>query len=170
MKKLLILVLCIGFWGCSHMEHYVSDSVDIPKGSVIGVIPFDNESDNSKAGKRVANILALELQSSDIQVSAPAYGFRKPTAVTATDERKYYSDMGKSLNAQYLLTGTVLDYKYTRKKGKNVPVLALNARLIEASTGAVVWRTAAYTEKKNYSLNTLTHVVCRKLVSSIDVN
>jgi hypothetical protein len=109
----------------------------------IAIVPLENLAQDSQAGVRSTRLLATELLASGaVDVVEPgevtAALNRLPGGVTQPATEQIIS-LGKALNVQALLLGTVAQSEATFSGRVAVPVVTIDLRLVEVETGAAVW-------------------------------
>ena len=109
----------------------------------IAIIPLENLSQDREAGVRSTRLLATELLATgavDVvepgEVSAALNRLPGGTAQPATEQ---IISLGKALNVQALLLGTVAQSETTVSGRVSVPVVTIDLRLVEVETGTPVW-------------------------------
>lgn len=137
---------------------------------VLAVMPFQGLSEAPSSGLIVADILANQL-----------YALGKYVIVTpelvATRMSHHEGEalspqtLGNLVGAPYILTGRVTEYTYKSGVGEH-PVVGITARLIDTSTGNVLWSaTRARTGGGNWfqedSLSRLSTITCQDLAYSL---
>jgi len=120
----------------------------------IAVLPFENLTRDRQAGFRANRLIVTELLASgstdvvepgEVQTAVASLPGVDPRSFGAPNKVQILS-LGETLNAQALLTGTVSQSEVLRSGAVSVPVVTINARLVETETGATVWA-ATHTEK-----------------------
>lgn len=172
---LLILALGVFAAGCASRYETEQSSAEtgIPEKKItLAVLPFHGVSETRDSGIIVSDVLANQL-----------YELGKYPVVTPELVMKRLSDresellspaeIGAVVGAPYILTGRVTEYTYKAGVGET-PVIGVTARLIDASSGAVLW-SATQTGNGNGnwlqedSLSRLTVIICKNLADSLNV-
>jgi polysaccharide biosynthesis protein PelC len=115
----------------------------------VAVLPFDNESSDRQAGSRATRLAITELLATgSVDVVEPGevqaalvkiVGAVPGRAVLPSTEQVLA--LGKALNVQALLLGTVNQSENLRSGAVPIPVVTLDLHLVETETGATVWAT-----------------------------
>ena len=177
--NLLYLFSILILTGCAH-GHFKVDFFNLPKGATVSVLPFQNLTSYPRAGKIVSEIMALELSKiKEIKISDPSLSEAKLSRDKRflTQEEGFretdFGDIGKLLNASYILTGSVNEYRYTKGLAE-APTVAIQVKLIDVRTQQTVWRASASdlsTESvfnRSASLDELTHTLCASIITHLN--
>lgn len=117
----------------------------------VAVIPFENLSSDQQAGMRVTRLLITELLASGaVDVVEPgevqaALG-RLGAGRTNTPNAQQVLALGRDLGVQAVIIGTVAQSEVLRSGAVGIPVVSVDAQMLETDTGAIVWA-ATHTEK-----------------------
>jgi TolB-like protein len=120
----------------------------------VAVLPFENLSNDRQAGASATRLTITELLASGaVEVVEPgevhaAVGKIPGTqnGRTTTPSTEQVIALGKALGVQAVLVGSVTQSEVLRSGTVLVPVVTLDAHLLETETGAAVWA-ATHTEK-----------------------
>jgi len=170
---LIMLLFCCG---CTGVETGSArhETTAILSGK-IAIIPFENLSTTPHAGQILAEFMQAELYtaghlslSSTDQVQR---ALRTKDALPDQDILISPAALGKKLDVSYLLLGRVTEYAYRQGVGQE-PAIGLSLRLVEASTGRVVWRkarsrTGQYFIGHENSLSELGQSISKQLAQSL---
>ena len=138
----------------------------------VAVLEFKNKADNqwwsSGGGAAAQDVFVTELVKSGkfrvIDREALSTLMREKNLSLSGDiDASTAIRAGKLLGVQYFLTGAVTEYGNTSKGGrglgvsvgKNKFVAAMNARVIDAETGEILWADEARAEEKNMRVSVL---------------
>ncbi len=120
----------------------------------VAVLPFDNESPDRQAGSRATRFAITELLATGaVEVVEPGevqaalvklLGAIPGRAVAPSTEQVLA--LGKALNVQALLLGSVTQSENLRSGAVPIPVVTVDMHLVETETGATVWA-ATHSEK-----------------------
>lgn len=137
----------------------------------LAVLPFQGVSEARGSGMIVSDILTNQLY------ALGKYAVVAPELVAARladreGESLSPDEAGTLVGAPYILTGRVTEYTYKAGVGET-PVIGITARLIDASSGAVLWSaTRTGTGGGNWfredSLSRLSVMVCRDIADSLN--
>jgi polysaccharide biosynthesis protein PelC len=109
----------------------------------LAVLPFDNQTPAPRAGGATADLIVAELIATGrVPVMDPGEVTEvlRRESLEPTDTSRLPSPLrlGRVLQVSHVLQGSVTEYRY--KPGvSETPVAGLTARVIEVSTGEVVW-------------------------------
>jgi len=163
-------VLALAAAGCANKyeQNHMTDSC--PGTKLVAVMPFQGVSESPGSGLIVADVMANELY------ARGGYIVVTPEVVAAhaaarEGETLSPEETGRLVGAPYILTGRVTEYTYKSGVGEQ-PAVGVTARLIETSTGRVLWsatraRTGSAAWFQEDSLGLLTSRICRHLVESL---
>jgi len=110
----------------------------------VAVLPLENLTQDLAASEKVRQLLIIELLSSGsvevVDVGEVARGLRAAAVANpvspGTDE---VLKLGKELQIQAVMAGSVQDFSQVRSSGPPSTSVALVFRLIETDTGQVIW-------------------------------
>jgi curli biogenesis system outer membrane secretion channel CsgG len=144
MPLILIALLTPFLWGCSGPSVFLDRTYDFGFVERIAVIPFENLSQNQGAGRQATLIAVTELLASEaFAVIEPGETAKVlgevSTSRTGTLDLEQIKEVGKRLNAQGLVFGTVSETSTLRSGGMTVPTVTVDLRLVETETGSTVW-------------------------------
>ena len=114
----------------------------------VAVLPFENLTVSPKAEDRVREVFMTMLQATgDTYVIPPGEVSRgisrsavsNPVAPTTEDIVR----LAKNLEADVVVTGTVLEYGEVRSATTTANVISLNVQMLEGQTGKVIWTGAS---------------------------
>ena len=114
----------------------------------VAVLPFENLTVSPKAEDRVREVFMTMLQATgDTYVIPPgevARGISRsalsnPVAPTTEDVVR----LAKNLEADVVITGTVLEYGEVRSATTTANVISMNVQMLEGQTGKVIWTGAS---------------------------
>lgn len=142
----LFLVLSLALAGCASGDRqardYLAPSADVAN-LRIAVLPFENLTNYPNAGRIAAELLATELYERGIfQLQEPSETLRTlaqlkvdPDNLTSVAAAQQAADL---LDVDAVIVGSVSEFGYQQGL-REEPVVGLNARLVEAGSGAVLW-------------------------------
>jgi len=142
---------------------------------VVGVLNFDNLTDYVNAGSIVSKILRTELYINGFNI-VPEYELKKIIKTQKINfknfvENKKYAKLGRMLNLNNIIIGSVSEYRYKHGLGDD-PAVGINLRMINCVTGEVLWANS-YSKSggkfliQDSSLNEITQELCKKMVKDI---
>lgn len=161
MKRIVSLALCAALVLVVASVAFAADKSTKPR---IAVLEFKNKADNqwwyTRGGEAAQDVFVTELvKSGKFRVvereQLEALMAEKNLTLSGDVDPATAVQIGKLLGVNYLLTGAVTEYGNTDSSGggggvyagKRKFVAAMNARLIETSTGEVVWADEARAEE-----------------------
>jgi TolB-like protein len=116
----------------------------------VAILPLLNMSEDRQAGSRATRILITELLSTGaVDVVEPGEtraALNKITSGDPTPTTEQVIALGKALNVQAILHGSVAQSGSSRAGTVMIPVVTLDVHLLEAESGQVIWA-ATHTEK-----------------------
>ncbi|ACM92985.1 putative lipoprotein [Nautilia profundicola AmH] len=105
MRKILLAVILLFFTGCVKETYNMSSN--FPTKNTYKIIPFANLTQTPMAGYKVAGILEGVLRSKGVSLNGSLWNY---------EERDYsvedINDLLKNVNARYIITGYVNEYRY----------------------------------------------------------
>lgn len=115
----------------------------LPMGASVAVLPFENLTNYPNAGQIAADLLSTELYGMGVYQVAESSRVRNQLTAAKIDAEKlsdgtHAQAAGRTLGADAVLVGSVSEYGYQHGL-REEPVVGLNARLVRASDGAVLW-------------------------------
>ena len=142
--QIAVLALMLALSACA-MKTTKYTNPDFNFGFVerIAIIPLENLAQDNEAGVRATRLLATEL------LASGAVDVVEPGEVTAALNRlpggvdqpatEQIISLGKALNVQALILGTVAQSETTFSGRVSVPVVTIDLRMVEVETGTAVW-------------------------------
>lgn len=144
----LLLIILVSIIGCGGMKPTIFLLYDYNFNYIerIAVIPFENLSKDKGADERVVRIFISELLAKD------AFDIVEPGEVkkvllknslsnTAEITLEQAIAVGKELNVQAILLGTVNESSTTRSGTSSISVVTIVSRLVEVESGTTIWST-----------------------------
>jgi hypothetical protein len=143
--KILSLALLLCGTGCGAMRTTQFTNPDFNFGFVerVAIIPLENLSQDNQAGVRATRLLATQI------LSTGAVDVVEPGEVTAalnrisdanlTPSTEQLIALGKALNVQAIILGTVAQSNSALSGRVSVPVVTIDLHMVEVETGAPVW-------------------------------
>jgi curli biogenesis system outer membrane secretion channel CsgG len=175
MKRILSLALCAALL-CVFALTLTASAADKSTKPRLAVLEFKNKADNQYwwhgGAEAMQDVFVTELvKSGQFRVvereQLAALMQEKGLALSGDVDPSTAVKMGKLLGVNYLLTGAVTEYGITDKgghgsgigrlpgfsAGKRSFVAAVNARLIDTSTGEIVWADEASAEESSVKVS-----------------
>jgi len=148
-----ILLLLVGCSGNITPTEFANPGFDFGFVERVAVLPFENLTRDQNAGERASRLMATELLASgalDVVEAGEVRAAlsRRPGATYGRIALPSIEDivsLGQELNVQALIMGTVTQSETLRSGRVGIPVVTIDARMVEAETGTTVWA-ATHTE------------------------
>jgi TolB-like protein len=109
----------------------------------VAVLPFDNLSTDQQAGFRVTRLIITELLASGaVDVVEPGEvegALARIARTSAMPDIEQIVTLGESLGVQALVIGTVAQSEVLRSGAVGIPVVTIDAQMVETETGAIIW-------------------------------
>jgi polysaccharide biosynthesis protein PelC len=140
---LLVTILLSAVSACTVIDKQGMDTFESSKTWIL--LPFQNHSGTPRAGDKAEEILATLLRSKGIDnLQVYQHRHEKEEIWPILDDKRRQEDALKSArqgNFYYGITGNVEEWAYKSGVGGE-PAVGLNIRIIEISSGRVVWSAA----------------------------
>jgi len=142
---LLLMVAVLLVAACAPSPRvYFKPQIGFRPTKTVAIMPFANLSGKEDAGKQVANAFLVEL------LKKPFFNVIEPGEVDEVlrEERIRSSEnidkenamiLRDKLGADYVMVGAVNEYDYIQKDNRRIPNVGFSVRLIDTSTGEIVW-------------------------------
>lgn len=180
-----VFVLGLMLSGCSSpVTRFTHPEADFSFYESVGIIPFETLGQDRLAGEKVTNVFFAELLTKNFAVVCEPGQFEasiqrvRGTGISnlpwsAAD----VAQLAKEANVQGVFTGTVRDYEMTSVGRSMYPLVSVEVRLLDASTGNLVW-SASVTRRggpafpflfwrETHTLGELTTEVCRRILETL---
>jgi hypothetical protein len=127
---------------------YIDPNMDFGAVRTVAVFPLQNLSRESLAAERVRDVFSsMLLATSSVYVVPPGEvqramsqaGVSNPTTPSTEDVVK----LGKSLQADAVVTGVVKEYGEVRSGSASGNVVSISVQMMETATGKVIWSASA---------------------------
>jgi len=185
----LVLLLCIALVllpGCgSHMRVFIHPQADMSYYTKVGVVPFRSITGDRFAGEKFSIEFTTALLASELfevvdfgifaRTLSSTVGSKIPTEGLSVEELK---KIKKTTGVQAVFEGTVKQYDMVAGGGGTFPAISVEARLVDAETGKVVWMATATRRGgpkmpiigfgEVHTLGELAQKMCKELVSKIE--
>ena len=145
----LFLVLAVfGFLtGCAgHPQSYVHENLGLGYVKKIAILPFENNTQTKFAEERLRDVVATEILSRNLfslVEKGDTQRFLREEIVSNQPQMLNLKDaqkLGKDLQAQAYLAGSVDDYSEVRNGPYSYYVVAATFRLVDTKTGEILWQ------------------------------
>ena len=145
------LVLSLGLallaFGCARnvvSVSFLKPEIDLSLIRRVAVLPLDNLSREQMANEKVQRILVSELLATGAfevidpgEVNRAVAELGPPAAAGIKVEE--VKRLGRSLNVQALVMGSVVEYGEVRSGAVSAPLVSLALRIVETERGAIIW-------------------------------
>lgn len=142
----LLFALCsllIFIGGCGSKHHFVRTQTDMSKIRRIAVLPFENFTSDEHADEKIRRIVITGLLSRDRDVIEPGEVTRllRELKIKSIGSMKTaeIQDIGKTLGVEAVMMGSVEAFGIGRGVSVTYPEVTINLRLIETSSGNIIW-------------------------------
>ena len=170
--------------GCAGPTRFLDPEADLPYYQRVAVIPFACLAQDQLGGDKVSSVFYSELlRLSFAEVVEPgqfaaamikARGGTPPASLWSTAD---LARLGEEAKVQAVFMGTVQEFDMTHAGRDSYPVVSLEARLVDAATGRVVW-SASETRRGGpsfpllwwreiHTMGNLMTAVCRDLLRTL---
>lgn len=149
MRKLILTILLsslVVLSGCggTGKTKFVHPDFDFSFMEKVGVVPFENLSEDQGAGARATRFFTGALLASEafwvVEPGEMTHALGKQSLLrTAEVTEAQAIAIGKDLGIQGLFLGTVNESSMIRSGSSNVAVVTVVIRLVETETGSTVW-------------------------------
>jgi len=176
----LLLILLISC-GHSYNRFYIGWPNAIQKMKKVAVMPFDNLTAFPNAGMIISELFTSELYSlgqfkviDSLQIKKILE--EKNIEIPLVIDRSFAQEIGAVLGVDGIFIGSVSEYWYrvrVQETREEEPAVGVNARLVDTSSGAVVW--ASSCSRSSYSvfaveresLNRIAQIIVLKMVNNL---
>ena len=125
-------------------EVFYSDKNNAAAFKTIAILPFSNYSGKEDAGKQISNAFLIELlKKPKLHIVEPGQvdQIMRQERIRSSEQidLKTANLLRDSLAIDYILIGAVNEYDYISSGDKQVPLVGFNVRLLDATTGRIIW-------------------------------
>lgn len=145
---LLAGLLCLaGCAGRIPATQFTNPKFDFSFVERVAVLPFENLSNDRQAGLRATRLMITELLASgavdvvepgEVETALAKLQIGQPGR-SAQPSTEQILSLGKTLNVQAVIVGTVTQSETLRSGAVAIPVVTLDTHMVETETGATVW-------------------------------
>ena len=131
---------------------FTNPDIDFSFVERLAVLPFENYSNDSAAAARVTRLMVTELlatgavdvvEPGEVNAALARYGGGARAVRPSTEQ---IVELGKTLGVQAVIAGAVAQSEVLRSGSAGIPTITLDAQMIEAESGGIIW-SATHTEK-----------------------
>ncbi|GAB4375987.1 MAG: DUF799 family lipoprotein [Acidobacteriota bacterium] len=143
--RVATLLAVLGVAGCASVPkaRFVHPEFDFGYVERVAVLPFGNLSPVRDAGEKAGRLFITELLATGaVDVVEPGEVRAAVEAVLGggTDPTtEQIQALGRRLGVQALVLGTVTEFETVRSGASSVPVITIDAHMVETESGATVW-------------------------------
>jgi TolB-like protein len=129
---------------------FTNPKIDFSFVERVAVLPFENFSNDANAGPRATRLMVTELlatgavdvvEPGEVNAATAKYSGRATRLST-----EQIVELGKTLGVQAVIAGSVAQSEVLRSGSAGIPTVTLDAQMIEAESGGIIWA-ATHTEK-----------------------
>src|SRR4030067_1891110 len=140
---LCFLLFMVGGCATNTSTQYIRQNIDYKNIQRMAVLPFESLTTDEYAGEKIRKSVITELLSRGVDIIEPG----EVTRVFIDQKIKSLSsirtidlqNMAKTLGVEALMMGSVEAYDISRGISVTYPEVSINLRLIEASSGNIIW-------------------------------
>ncbi len=150
---LLLILAAIGTGGCAgsmRPTEFTNTDYNFAYLERVAILPLLNMSEDRQAGSRATRLLITELLASGaVDVVEPGETLAALNRITSGDRTPTTEQviaLGKALNVQAVIQGSVAQSGSSRAGTVMIPVVTLDVHMLETESGQVIWA-ATHTEK-----------------------
>lgn len=146
----LLAALCVVACGSTmRPTRFTNPRIDFSFVERVAVLPFENFSNDSSAGPRATRLMVTELlatgavdvvEPGEVNAALVKYGR------VARPSTEQLVELGKTLGVQAVVAGSVAQSEVLRSGSAGIPVVTIDAQMIEAESGGIIWA-ATHSEK-----------------------
>ena len=146
------IALVLALTGCAAHRTAVSTfhdpEMDFSLIRTVAVVPFSNLTPSARASERVRDVFMTMLQATGaVYVVPPGEVARAISRVGLTDQTAPTAEqvvaLAKNLDADVVITGTVLEYGEVRSGSATANAISLSLEMLEGQTGRLVWSSSS---------------------------
>jgi len=150
LAALLAVVALAGCAGSMRPTRFTNPRIDFSFVERVAVLPFENFSSDPAAAARATRLMITELLATGaVDVVEPgevSAAVAKYSGRFGRPSREQVVELGKTLGVQALIAGSVAQSEVLRSGSAGIPTVTLDAQMIEAEAGEIIWA-ATHTEK-----------------------
>ena len=138
--------------GCAgiRLTKYVNPDFNFAYVTRVAVLPFENQAKDQQAGVRATRFFVTELLSTGatdvVEPGELRAAMNRILTGTGAPSTEQVIALGKALQVQALIIGSVNESSETRSGTVTIPVVTIDVHMVEVETGTSVWA-ATHTEK-----------------------
>jgi len=126
------------------MVYHIRADYDFSYIKRVAVVPFENQSGNREAGEIVRHVVISELLASglvDVVVPGEVNSALNDLGIKkiSTLNRKHIISLGKMLDVQALILGSVQEFGHVSAGNVSTPEITITLMMADTGTGDIVW-------------------------------
>lgn len=187
--RIAVSLAVLGFFilGCGHhyKRIYLQSEDALAGVRTVGVLPFENLTKFPDTGEIVADLFTTELYSlhrfkimerTKIQTYLEEHNDSLPEVI----DRTYAQELGRKLGLDGVFIGSVSEYWYRLDRRSyryldewEEPAVGINARLVQVSTGEVIWAASSTRSSRDIfsvdrdHINRISQITLRNMAESL---
>ncbi len=186
LKLFVLISLIMIATGCSSLvksRSFVNPNADFSFYKRVGLMPFNNLSDDRLAGEKMTEVFMTNLLiGGGVDVMDPGQFNTVVAQVAKTNapiaglelSPSQLTQIGELAKVQGIFMGTVHDYKMIQIGGEQYPLITMTVKFIDAPTGTVAWQNSTTATGgptfpivsigETFTLGAMSQKVCDKVV------
>jgi TolB-like protein len=141
---LFILFICSGCAGKGTPSFYINQNIDFSFIKKVAVLPLDNLSNDKFAADSVRQVVISELLASGlVEVTVPGDAIAAIEKLKLKSGQQLSADeikaVGKSLNVQAVILGSVNKYGEIRVGNISAPEVSITLMMADTSSSIIIW-------------------------------
>jgi TolB-like protein len=130
--------------GCASNPEYFRSDTKLEQPATLAVMPLVNLSKYDEAGDVVMNSLLIQLLDIDFfEIVDPGLVDNAvlERRIRFTDRLPLATlqELGRDLNAEYMLLGSVNEFDMITSRTETVPLVSISVRIVRSETGTIFW-------------------------------
>ncbi len=174
----VVIGVAVAVSGCSRgtsRDFTGQDVAVLRSGATVAVLPFENLTTHQNAGMIASDLVSTNLYGMNLFRVVEASRVRNQLISAKVDVEKltettYAQEVGRTLGVDAVLVGSVTEYGYQHGL-REEPVVGMNARLVRASDGTVLWASSQSQAGRSYfardSVNNLAQRVVERMLAGL---
>jgi TolB-like protein len=137
-------IVAASLTGCASNPQYFRSDLNLDEPATLAVMPLVNLSKYDEAGAVVMNSLLIQLLDKGFfQIVDPGLVDHAvlERRIRFTDRLPLATmqDLGDTLNAEYMLLGTVNEFDMITDRTETVPLVSISLRIVRSESGTIFW-------------------------------
>ncbi len=184
---LIALIMTAGCGSLIESRSFINPNADFSFYNRVGLLPFNNLSDDRLAGEKMTEVFMTELLiGGGLDVMDPGQFNTVVAQVLKTNapiaglelSPAQLTQIAELAKVQGIFMGTVHDYKMIQIGGDQYPLVTMTVKFIDAPTGTVAWQNSTnatggpnfpiISVGETFTLGALGQKVCRKVVRNFN--